>query len=227
MIKLIQKTVGLTGKHKHRGRVGGMWEEIGTLQFDYMVNIGLTPEMYLLDVGCGCLRGGIHFIQYLAPSHYFGIDISQQALDAGYKYELGELGLQQKLPYENLLCTGEFDARRFGITFDKAIAQSLFTHLPLNQIRLCLTRLADVVRIGGVLHATVFLSPEDHDWSQPLLHDPGGITTFPADDPYHYRVEDLEYCAAGLPWQFDLVGDWDHPRNQSMTTFTRTETVRS
>lgn len=43
---------------------------------------------------------------------------------------------------------------------------------------------------------TIFLYTSSLDWTQPLLHSPEGISSFPADDPYHYRVEDLAYCAA-------------------------------
>ena len=218
----LQKAAEAVRSGNHRAWIGGLWDEIGQLQFDFLRNRGLTPEMRVLDVGCGCLRGGVHLVKYLAPGNYFGMDISQELLDAGYERELGRLDLQHKLPRENLLCTGDFNAKHFGVTFSLAMAQSLFTHLPLNHIKLCLTRLADVVRVGGVFYATVFLSPEDHDWSQPLLHARGGITTYPADDPYHYRTDDLACCAAGLPWHFHLLGDWQHPRDQSMVMFVRT-----
>ncbi len=219
----LEKAAKFVQKGNHRLWVGGLWEEIGQLQFDYTQSYGLKPNMRLLDVGCGCLRGGVHFVRYLAPGHYYGIDISQDLLDAGYEHELGKVGLQHKLPRENLLCNGEFDAGHFGIEFDVAIAQSLFTHLPLNHIKMCLTKMVNVVRIGGVFHATAFLSPQDHDWTKPLLHSPANITSYPVDDPYHYRAEDLVYCTAGLPWRFEIVGDWGHPRNQSMVMFTRTE----
>ncbi len=45
----------------------------------------------------------------------------------------------------------------------------------------------------------------------------------PAKNPYHYRAEDLACCAASLPWKFELIGDWDHPRDQVMVMYTRTE----
>ena len=48
--------------------------------------------------------------------------------------------LREKLPRENLRATDRFDCD-FGVQFDFAIAQSLFTHIPLNDIRLCLVRL--------------------------------------------------------------------------------------
>ena len=61
---------------KHRQVVGGMWDEIGTLQFEFLQGRGLQPDDLLLDVGCGSLRGGVRFVEYLNPSRYFGIDIS-------------------------------------------------------------------------------------------------------------------------------------------------------
>ncbi len=41
--------------------VGGMWEEIGRLQFVFLVEKGLQPHHEMLDIGCGTLRGGRHF----------------------------------------------------------------------------------------------------------------------------------------------------------------------
>src|SRR4051812_28089921 len=77
----------------HRLRVGGMWDEIGKIQFDYLVAQGLRPDSYLLDVGCGSLRGGIHFIDYLEPHHYFGIDSNQSLVQAGLTVEIPAAGL--------------------------------------------------------------------------------------------------------------------------------------
>src|SRR4051794_24004227 len=46
-------------KGAHRRRVGGRWQELGSLQLDFMVAQGLQPQHRLLDVGCGALRGGV------------------------------------------------------------------------------------------------------------------------------------------------------------------------
>ena len=50
---------------QHREYVGGMWESIGRLQFDFLINQGMKPESILLDIACGCLRLGVHAIPYL------------------------------------------------------------------------------------------------------------------------------------------------------------------
>jgi SAM-dependent methyltransferase len=208
-------------RSSHRGYVGGMWPEIGRLQADFLRERGLRPEMRLLDIGCGCLRGGVHFVEYLDPGNYYGVDLWQELLDAGYDVELAALGLQDRLPRENLLCDGEFNFDRFGVTFDAALAQSVFTHLPLNHIRLCLGRLAPVMRPGAVLYATIFACERDEDWLRPIERADGLFTTGPTSDPYHYRYADIEYAASGLPWTVEPVGDWGHPREQAMVLLTR------
>ncbi|HEX8104639.1 MAG TPA: class I SAM-dependent methyltransferase [Solirubrobacteraceae bacterium] len=198
-----------------------MWEAIGKLQIDFLRARGLTPDMRLLDVGCGCLRGGVHFVEYLEPGGYYGMDLWQELLDAGYDIELAEAGLQDRLPRENLIADGEFRAERFGVTFDAALAQSVFTHLPVNHIRLCLARLAPVMRPGGALYATIFPCERDADWFGPVKRAGGAITTWPDRDPYHYTYADMERAAAGLPWEVEAVGDWGHPRGQAMVVLTR------
>ncbi|ADE16695.1 Methyltransferase type 12 [Nitrosococcus halophilus Nc 4] len=216
------RTLAQVKAGRHRGLVGGLWEEIGRLQRDFLLQQGLKPEMRLLDMGCGCFRGGVHLIEYLQPGHYYGIDISQELMDAGYQKELVPQGLDNKLPKENLFCDDGFRAAHFGVHFDMALAQSLFTHLPMNHIRLCLTRLAEAMKPGGTFYATAFICPEGSDWADAFTHPQGKFTTYPADDPYHYRLADFSYCIDGLPWRFEFIGDWGHPRGQSMLMFTRT-----
>ena len=55
--------------------VGGMWDEIGRLQFEFLRARGLKADHWLLDIGCGCLRGGIHAIKYLKTGNYYGFCI--------------------------------------------------------------------------------------------------------------------------------------------------------
>jgi hypothetical protein len=39
----------------HRAYVGGLWEEIGTLQFEFLLRQGLAPSDCFLDIACGSL----------------------------------------------------------------------------------------------------------------------------------------------------------------------------
>ena len=206
---------------RHRDIIGGLWEELGRLQLEFLIQHGLKPHMRLLDIGCGCLRAGVKLVAFLEPGKYYGIDMNRELVDAGYQVELAQAGLQGRLPRSNLVVDAEFDFSKFQQIFDVAIAQSLFTHLPLNHIRLCLRRLAPKLVDGGVLFATFFQCPEEEDVTAPRTHFPGEITTFTAKDPYHYKFSDLEYCARNSPWQLTLIGDWTHPRGQMMCQFTK------
>jgi len=206
---------------RHREMVGGAWGEIGRLQFEFMKRHGLRPWHTLLDLGCGCLRGGVHFVRYLEPAHYFGVDINESLVEAGYQIELSDAGLQDRLPRENLRCARDFDFDAFPAPMDFVLAQSLFTHLTFNRIRQCLERLPGHLKAGGTFFATFFELPEGTPSYLPARHYPGDIVTHGADDPYHYRFRDLQYAASGLPWEVRYIGGWQHPRDQHMAAFER------
>jgi cyclopropane fatty-acyl-phospholipid synthase-like methyltransferase len=205
---------------RHREVVGGLWEQIGNLQFEFLASHGLEPTHHLLDIGCGCLRGGVRFAAYLEPSHYWGIDSNQSLLDAGHAIELAQAGLSDRVPRENLLYDDEFRFARFGRMFDVAIAQSLFTHLSANRIKLCLNRLATVMKPGGRLFATYFEVTEHHPFGEACDH-PHGVRTWSFKDPFHYPVSAFERLLDGEPWRLIWTGEWDHPRDQRMAILER------
>lgn len=207
---------------RHRRRAGRLWETMGALQLDFLVAQGLTSDARLLDIGCGPLRAGIRFVEYLEPGNYYGIDINQSLLDAGYDLELPP-ELREKLPLEHLRRTDRFDCD-FGVAFDFAIAQSLFTHIPLNDIRLCLYRVARTMRAGGRLYATFFEAPPAFPVDGVLDgDDERKRSKYGEANPFWYWPSDLEWAAGFAPWRFRYIGDWGHPRNQKMIELTRVE----
>jgi SAM-dependent methyltransferase len=205
---------------KHRRRAGGLWDKMGQLQLDFMIAQGLEPSSVFLDIGCGPLRAGIRFVDYLDAGNYYGIDINESMLEIGYDVELPER-LRAKLPRENLLCTDRFDCD-FGVEFDAAIAQSVFTHIPLNDIRLCLYRVAKQMKVGGRLAATFFEAPADFAVDGVLDEAVGKRSKYSERNVFWYWPGDLEWAASFAPWQFRYIGDWGHPRNQMMVEFVRT-----
>jgi SAM-dependent methyltransferase len=74
-----------------------LWKINRDFQFQFLIRMGLEPQDYLLDLGCGTLRGGIPIIDYLETSHYVGIDVRQDVLDEARK-ELEESQLVEKQP---------------------------------------------------------------------------------------------------------------------------------
>jgi SAM-dependent methyltransferase len=209
------------GRGEHRDVIGGLWDVLGQLQLDFMIREGLKPHHKLLDIGCGSLRGGVHFIRYLNVGNYVGIDSNLALLDAGYEVELASCGLKERMPRENLICTGDFDPPFPDEAFDFALAQSVFTHVTLNTIRKCFERIARKIKVDGAFYATFFEIPDNVLSAEPFRHDPGGVITQGSQDPYHYRFKDLTYAASERLWTPRYIGGWNHPRGQHIAAFVR------
>lgn len=212
-----QLTEDAIARGEHRGFVGGMWDEIGKLQFDFLVEKNLRPESRFLDVGCGPLRGGLHFIDYLESGNYFGLDINESLIRAA-QWELDNAGLTGKQPH--LLADDSFRFSRFDAKFDFALALSVFTHLSMNSIIRCLCEIREVLNDNGLFYATFFEAPSSAHLL-PILHQPGDITTTSDADPFHYSLEEIEMLAVLSGMNVKLTGEWGHPRAQRMLEFTR------
>jgi SAM-dependent methyltransferase len=219
MLKRLRRANPLT---RYKYEVGYLWDEIGRHQFDYLVGHGLQPSDYMLDVGCGSLRGGRHFIKYLEPGHYFGLDISDRLLNAGRKVIRKE-GLEKRRP--TLLRSDQFEFDRFERygSFDVALAHSVFTHLPMNSVLFALLRVQHALRPGGRFFATFFENPSRANLA-PVSHkrtDGPDFDTFFDRDPYHYDLSAFEWMVEGTVLEIEYLGDWRHPRGQRMLLFTR------
>ena len=212
-----QLTASEIAAKEHRAFVGGLWEEVGQIQFEFMKSQGLLPEHKLVDVGCGAMRGGIHFVKYLDKGNYFGLDINASLIDAA-KSELDAYGLMHKLP--NLLVNDKFEFSLFNTKFDFAIAVSVFTHLFMNNILRCLVEINKVLSPRGRFYATHFEAPYSA-FLDPLLHTPGAITTYCDHDPFHYSFFEMQNLAAIADLEVQPINDWSHPRGQKMLCFTR------
>lgn len=179
--------------------IGGMWERIGSLQFEFLVKQGLRPEHELLDLGCGSLRGGLHFIEYLNEGNYWGIDISEDILRAGRK-TLSAEGLDWKRPtlrITNNLAFKEIGEKRF----DYLMAQSVFTHMPCCDVSEILSNVQRVMKDNAVFYAT-YLDGEGRCHTKDNLN-------------FYHSFERIRASAkrAGLTVR---QRDYDHPRGQRM-----------
>ncbi|MER5179773.1 class I SAM-dependent methyltransferase [Streptomyces sp. NPDC002896] len=177
------------------------WLAIGQLQHDYLVGHGLKPEDRMLEIGCGNLRAGWRFIQYLEPGHYYGIDISPDILIEAKK-TLVRYGLQEKVPHltpvDNLKLDFLPDAY-----FAVVHAHSVFSHSPLEVIDECLSHVGRVLAPDGFFDFT-FDRTEGAE-HQVLRED------------FYYRTETLIRLAEkhGLVARF--MEDWEstwHPQSK-------------
>ena len=85
----IQRKIGaiVDPKQKRHAHVGSpeLYKRSRDFQIKFLKEMGLMPEDYLLDLGCGTLRGGIPIIRYLEKGHYYGIEILPDVLEEGKK----------------------------------------------------------------------------------------------------------------------------------------------
>lgn len=184
--------------------VGGMWEEIGGLQFDYLVGKGLKPDHRLLDIGCGTLRGGRHFIRYLDPGGYTGLDISPEAL--AYAGQLiRDEGLAAKQPELVLDRDMRLRFEEFDRPFDFLLAQSVFTHLPIDGIAECFENLHRVMGPASAFYFTYVEAPEP---------------TARTQKDFSYPLALFEELARWGGLRIEGLGDFAHPRGQVMARAT-------
>ena len=217
MIKtLYYKLKRRLSKDWHRAGVGGMWDQIGQLQFEFLVDRGLLPEHFFLDIGCGSLRAGVHFIKYLRNGHYYGIEKEKSLLQAGLDIEMKRYGLEHKSV--NLLLVDDFDLSgiRKEIEFDFMLAQSVFTHLTPEVISTCLMRVLPRLKETGTFYAT-FNESENSEINNGRPHPWRKSERSQTNYPFAL----FQQLAEKADCYVDYIGNWGHPRNQKMLAFRR------
>ncbi|WP_017604398.1 class I SAM-dependent methyltransferase [Nocardiopsis alkaliphila] len=176
------------------------WLALGQMQFDYLLGHGLAPEHRMLDIGCGNLRAGWRFIEYLDEGNYYGIDISPDILMAAKKV-LAERGLQRKLPHLTITqdLTFDFLPERH---FDVVHAHSVFSHSPLEVIEECLAHVERILAPDGFFDFTF-------DRTEGTEH-------HVLREDFYYRTETLIDLAARHGLQARFMDDWEElPHGQS------------
>jgi len=192
----------------HREMVGGKWDEIGLLQFDFMKSQGLKPHHVLCDVACGSFRAGRFFIDYLDAGNYLGIDKQEVLIREGRAKEIGEALWAEKKP--EVLIDDAFEFSRFSKHPDFAVANSLFSHLSASDIKRCLKNLAGHAGPGCKFFATYI--PSDI----PLIH----LHSSHSSRSFRYTPEKMLSMGRDAGWHAEYIGDWNHPRKQVMVLYT-------
>ena len=200
---LIEKN--LNKNEFYKDVVGGSWEEIGNLQFQYLIQENLKPHHKLFDIGCGSLRGGCKFIKYLDINNYYGIDIYEKLIDLGYKKEIKEKNLEYKINRKNLVSNENFNFDKVNTIFDYALSISLFTHLPLTDLDLCLQNLKKLFKPDAKYYSTFFLANDRKRCTN--------------TDPYYHYFDDILAIAVKNGYVTTLKQNFKHPRGQQMICF--------
>jgi SAM-dependent methyltransferase len=182
------------------------WLALGQMQFDYLVRHGLAPHHNLLEIGCGNIRAGRLFIDYLQAGHYYGVDISPDILLAATE-TLTEYGLQAKVPYLVLVDDLRLEFLP-GEHFDVVHAHSVFSHSPVSVIDECLAHVGRVLKPDG--------------WFDFTFDRTEGEEHHVLREDFYYRTQTLVALAHRHGLDARFMDDWERlPHKQSKLRVTR------
>ena len=199
-----QEDLGLglkPGDPQYRAYVGPPedYDLVAAMAFNLLTTLGLRQHHSLLDIGCGSLRIGRLLIPYLNRGKYFGVEPNEWLVDEGIRRELGETLVQIKRPTFTFFFSDSPDTIA-KISFDFALAQSIFSHCGLDLIKAWLSAISHSLAPDGALIATFLIGAEDcaqTGWIYP--------------DCVNYRPATLERAAKDVNLRFEIL-DWKHPR---------------
>jgi SAM-dependent methyltransferase len=169
--------------------VGACNDFTGAVQFQLLTMMGLKEEHKLLDIGCGSLRAGKLFIPYLNKGNYYGIEKEGWLVDEVIDNEIGESQVELKKPWiqiQDMFYLG------FAGICDFVLCNSVFIHIPLEQIKTILSQIKDVLKKDGKF---VFNYIEGEDNKDKEL-------TYPSHVTYS------KYTMRLLLNEHGLEGDW-------------------
>ncbi len=148
------KSLTCTNAERRHALVGpaDLWKMKRDFQIRFLKDKNLQPEHYLLDIGCGTLRGGVPIIDWLEDGHYFGVEARAKALDEGRK-ELREAGLDGKNP--TLSLSPDISQLTIDRTFDYVWAFSVLIHMTDEVLTDTLAFVTKHLSEQGVFYANV------------------------------------------------------------------------
>ena len=139
-----------------------LWEMKRQFQIDFLRKHGLEPRHFLVDIGCGVLRGGVPIIDYLDEGHYYGIEARPKALEEGRK-ELHESKLEHKKP--QLRVAEHLAHVTLDRKFDYIWAFSVLIHLQDEILEEVISFVARHLEDKGVFYANIdTLDAPDGKW---------------------------------------------------------------
>lgn len=125
----------LVSSEENVGFLGGppaLFERAGREQLIVLLEHDLSFDSRVLDIGCGCLRGGRWIIPLLHPGHYCGIEPAQHMVERGLAEFLDPEVAALKNPRFDF--NADFDFSPFGVKFTHFLARSIWTHASKPQI---------------------------------------------------------------------------------------------
>ncbi len=135
----------------HLGGGAAQWDRRGAFQLALLQHYGLTRSSRLLDVGCGPLRGGVHFLDFLAPGRYRGVDFNASLIDAAHAI-MDRHGHGDAKSRVSVLT--DFGLSCLGETYDFVLCFSVLNHCSVSERLRFFAEIAPVMAPAGCLIVT-------------------------------------------------------------------------
>lgn len=142
----------------------------GRAMLDRFIGHGLKPTHVFVDYGCGTLRIGCHFIDYLERGNYWGFDVFERFLAEGRKL-LGDQMMREKSPHLEVIDDAAI-ARARSAAPDFLLSKSVLLHVHPDELTAHIQRISGLIGnntlavIDGVV-SEALVQFEPLSWSYP------------------------------------------------------------
>jgi SAM-dependent methyltransferase len=128
------------------------FDRLSGVKLKHLIDLGLTPDSHLLDVGCGTGQVAVAAERFLSDrGSYFGTDLGEEAITFCRK--------TFRRPNFSFAVNGMTTVPDPGTRFDLACLFSVFTHTYPDETVLLLADIKRLLARGGKIVADVFTSP--------------------------------------------------------------------
>jgi sialic acid synthase SpsE len=175
-----------------------LYDIIGDLQTKLLLNMGLNDKHSLLDIGCGCLRAGIHLIPI--AKKYVGVEPEQWLAEKGLSECIDKHG-QELIDKKEPVIYGKIEDVKEK--FDYIMLHSIFSHAPVNMIKDYLEKLKYLLNPKGRIIITYVPGQDNYkgaEWVYP------GLVTYKKEFMFKlfkdkgYKIKQMEWPHTTQKW---------------------------
>jgi len=127
------------------------WNSRGKFQLVFLQKMGLQPDHTFIDIGCGPIRAGEHFILYLDPKYYIGFDYNKTYIRIAKELVNKSNDLLVKDP--ELFCVNDFNlSSHTEKQGDFGLAFSVLNHCNYEEVQQFFQNIGKNFHAGGKLY---------------------------------------------------------------------------
>lgn len=177
-------------------------------------HIGDLTNKVFLDIGAGDIVLGEKLDHIGTPQKFFVHDLSEKSIDVGLG-RLKSTGINTDIFHKSVSDCFDFRAIQ-DQEVDVAFSNSLFSHLSIDLITLCLRNLSCKMKNGSSYFTSMIILPDNterssYNWS--YIDSPfAQHSSYDNKNPFHYTKNTLENLQTNdIGFEFSQVHEYGHP----------------